>query len=676
MDLGTVKVAASSVSGLAPVATSGNASDINGLGSLATKNTVSATGGDITGLGSLATKNKVSATTEVTGLASVATGGNLDYSKVSGLGALATEDSINYSDLTGKPDLSVYATNSALSNYVLATTLSQTLTSYTTNSALATTLSDYLTITSAENTYIKPAALAGYIQTNVGIGTPDAGTSYFMVSNQGLLTAENAIIKGTVFAGSGAIGGITIGNNGISSTNGNFSVNSSGHIYANDITLANGSVGSTGTFTFGTDANRNSYLKSGMTSLNDTTHNGIYVGTDGIALGKGVFKVLANGSITATTLTVGAGQISGTLAEGNIPSLSQSKITGLTNDLADIEDIAEGAASDASSAVTTANSAASTASSAASTASTAATNASTALTKANTAISDAASAVTTANTASTNASNAVTTANSAASTASAAATAAANAATAVTNSRDAIAYHFGYADYDTMVAAARAGGATFVQGGYLNTNLIQSDAVVTNYLSAHKITANQIDTAGLTISSGQVTGLGSLATKSSVGSTDLDSTIISGGYIKTSLIDADAIVTNYLSSNYITADQIDGNRLVVTNGIFSGEVTASRLNLALGVSISQDHISNLTSDLASKANSSDLSNVAFSGDYDDLTNTPTIPSLQGYIYQDGVVGTTPAAGATGFVVSSSGLLTASNAIIYGTIYASAGQIGN
>ena len=70
-----------------------------------------------------------------------------------------------------------------------------------------------------------------------------------------------------------------------------------------------------------------------------------------------------------------------------------------------------------------------------------------------------------------------------------------------------------------------------------------------------------------------------------------------------------------------------------------------------------------------------LSTVATSGSYNDLSNKPTIPSLQGYIYEDGRIGAVPAEGATGFIVSSQGLLQASNAVIYGTIYASSGKIG-
>lgn len=42
-------------------------------------------------------------------------------------------------------------------------------------------------------------------------------------------------------------------------------------------------------------------LKNGMTSLGDTTHDGVYLGTDGIALGKGAFRVTKNGALKATS---------------------------------------------------------------------------------------------------------------------------------------------------------------------------------------------------------------------------------------------------------------------------------------------------------------------------------------------------------------------------------------
>lgn len=57
-------------------------------------------------------------------------------------------------------------------------------------------------------------------------------------------------------------------------------------------------------------------IYNGMASLGDTTHNGIYIGTDGIALGKGAFKVTSNGNVSANnmkltgTLTIGGSTIS------------------------------------------------------------------------------------------------------------------------------------------------------------------------------------------------------------------------------------------------------------------------------------------------------------------------------------------------------------------------------
>ena len=44
-----------------------------------------------------------------------------------------------------------------------------------------------------------------------------------------------------------------------------------------------------------------SSLRNGLTSFDDTTHDGVYVGLDGIALGKGAFKVDKYGNLTATS---------------------------------------------------------------------------------------------------------------------------------------------------------------------------------------------------------------------------------------------------------------------------------------------------------------------------------------------------------------------------------------
>jgi hypothetical protein len=81
-----------------------------------------------------------------------------------------------------------------------------------------------------------------------------------------------------------------------------------------------------------------------------------------------------------------------------------------------------------------------------------------------------------------------------------------------------------------------------------------------------------------------------------------------------------------------------------TSATISGAITATSLSLANGVTVPYSKISGT-------------------------------PDLSIYISKDGTIGTTPSDGKTGFVVSAAGLLQASNAIIYGTIYASAGRIG-
>ena len=50
-------------------------------------------------------------------------------------------------------------------------------------------------------------------------------------------------------------------------------------------------------------------LKNGMTSFQDTQHNGVYLGTDGIALGAGKFRVDSSGNVSASSLAITGGSI-------------------------------------------------------------------------------------------------------------------------------------------------------------------------------------------------------------------------------------------------------------------------------------------------------------------------------------------------------------------------------
>lgn len=82
-------------------------------------------------------------------------------------------------------------------------------------------------------------------------------------------------------------------------------VNRSGLSVKGNITATTGFIGSdTNGFEITATAIRN-----GMTSLTDTTHNGVYIGTNGIALGQGKFKVTSGGAVTASNLTITGGSI-------------------------------------------------------------------------------------------------------------------------------------------------------------------------------------------------------------------------------------------------------------------------------------------------------------------------------------------------------------------------------
>ena len=190
---------------------------------------------------------------------------------------------------------------------------------------------------------------------NTSFGWEMNDTSHAWYANEEEVMKANASgleIKGKVTAKSGYIGngssGFTIGNtaiyNGLSSLTGNtngiylgtdgialgggkFKVTAAGALNATDaditgkITSRSGEIGG---FTIG-----NSSLYNGMESLTDTQHNGVYVGTNGIALGKGAFKVTSAGAVTASNLELKGGSIKlgGTDANPVFHVTSQGAVT-------------------------------------------------------------------------------------------------------------------------------------------------------------------------------------------------------------------------------------------------------------------------------------------------------------------------------------------------------------
>ena len=235
----------------------------------------------------------------------------------------------------------------------------------------------------------------------------------------------------------------------------------------------------------------------------------------------------------------------------------------------------------------------------------------------------------------------------------------------------------GYVTFNNLSAA----GETTINGGNITTGTIQDangNVVLdlTNGTLTMKNGAIYLGTPTNNVYPFQVTSDGVLTAKSGTvgGFTISDSSIYSGASSSTA---AGAI---YLSNNDFTRSIGGTSRsalrfaigstfgvdrdgwLYATHAVISGDITATSLTLGSGVTLAASKVSG-------------LADVATSGSYSDLSGTPTIPDVTNYIQKDGTIGSTPADGATGFVVSSAGLLKASNAIIYGTIYASAGTIG-
>ena len=109
-------------------------------------------------------------------------------------------------------------------------------------------------------------------------------------------TAENSKVNATDHNSSNTFGW-TLTTSGFDvKSNGNtvFKVNSSGAEIDGKVTAKSGYIGNGSSgFTIG-----NTNIRNGMTSLSDTTNEGIYLGTNGIALGKGNFKVTKAGVVT------------------------------------------------------------------------------------------------------------------------------------------------------------------------------------------------------------------------------------------------------------------------------------------------------------------------------------------------------------------------------------------
>ena len=181
-----------------------------------------------------------------------------------------------------------------------------------------------------------------YIAKDGTVGkTPAEGENGFKVASSGVLTASNAVIYGTLYSSAGHIAGWSISATSFSKANamksGTAATQYQTVLYApsapasTDLAIqihkrsydgsAYGSWGNTfyvrydgymaaygggriGAWYLGSGTGDGGGLYNGMTSLTDTTHDGVWIGPNGIALGKGAFKVTDAGALTATNATI------------------------------------------------------------------------------------------------------------------------------------------------------------------------------------------------------------------------------------------------------------------------------------------------------------------------------------------------------------------------------------
>lgn len=107
--------------------------------------------------------------------------------------------------------------------------------------------------------------------------------------------------------------GVYVGTDGIALGKGKFKVTKKGVITAEE--------GYIGDFTIGTG------LYNGKSSLSDTTHNGVYIGSDGIALGKESFKVTKTGVVTIKngSIQIGGSSKYARISSGHIYSYADNQ---------------------------------------------------------------------------------------------------------------------------------------------------------------------------------------------------------------------------------------------------------------------------------------------------------------------------------------------------------------
>ena len=149
----------------------------------------------------------------------------------------------------------------------------------------------------------------------------------YITTNDNRTTYNNTSYTGMTMNFSNSSGGI--GARGSASKYFNLSID--GGLTAVGATIQTATIGNgTNKITIGVSSGSNAYssIVSGMTKLDDTANNGFYIGTDGIALGKGVFKVTNAGYLTSTSGKIGSINITGSDLHSGSKTTYNSTNTG------------------------------------------------------------------------------------------------------------------------------------------------------------------------------------------------------------------------------------------------------------------------------------------------------------------------------------------------------------
>lgn len=304
--------------------------------------------GDITANSLTLGTNVYIPSTKVNGLSSVATSGS--YNDLSGkptLSAVATSG--NYSDLNNLPTFARVATTGSYNDLTGKPTNLLTTDDVEITETTNPTTGVKTTITKVgSNTYTTYTSPDGsYLLTNIGLGTDTetGASSYFKVATDGLLTAKNAIIWGTIYA-----------------TNGRFS----GEVSADTLYVGLNNTGniasSQGNLVVGTNTGLISSVYNNDYIYFDGTH--IYIHTSNFNITKNG-DVSLTGDLTAKTLYVGSKssgsylQYDGQKLDMAVSSLSIGGFGAATESY--VGEVADGLSSDIEDAMTAAGNAASSA---------------------------------------------------------------------------------------------------------------------------------------------------------------------------------------------------------------------------------------------------------------------------------------------------------------------------